>query len=125
MQCILHAIVSAVSTSLFLLQTKQRHNRLNNLLASMVSEMSPRTRCFNSRAGLVQDVLPYLLQVAVPSLRPVRRTEYCPRITVPASDRYVGPNTALGSLSQPQTGMGGWTTRLEDRLLTQNRETCH
>ena len=53
-------------------QSRQRHTKLANLLASMVSEMSPRTRCYNNRSGLVKDVLPYLLQVAVPNLRPVR-----------------------------------------------------
>ncbi|XP_043245591.1 chromosome transmission fidelity protein 18 homolog [Amphibalanus amphitrite] len=60
-------------------ETRQRHSKLNNLLASMISEMSPRTRCFNGRASLVKDVLPYLLQVAVPNLRPVSSQLHTPR----------------------------------------------
>ncbi|KAF0310420.1 Chromosome transmission fidelity protein 18 [Amphibalanus amphitrite] len=60
-------------------ETRQRHSKLNNLLASMISEMSPRTRCFNGRGSLVKDVLPYLLQVAVPNLRPVSSQLHTPR----------------------------------------------
>ncbi|XP_037087767.1 chromosome transmission fidelity protein 18 homolog [Pollicipes pollicipes] len=52
-------------------EVKQRLTKQKNLLATMVSDMAPRARCFNSASTLVLDMLPYLLQVAQPSLRPV------------------------------------------------------
>ncbi|CAL4150868.1 unnamed protein product [Meganyctiphanes norvegica] len=47
-----------------------------NLMTSMVSEMSPHTRVFVSVTTLVQDLLPFLLHIIQPNLRPVNTQLY-------------------------------------------------
>lgn len=44
---------------------------MQNLMTAMVNEMSPITRVFAGANSLVRDVLPYLLQIIQPNLRPV------------------------------------------------------
>jgi len=48
----------------------------NNTIESIQGEMLPSTRAFCSRSNLVRDLLPYLLSVVQPSLRPVNTQLY-------------------------------------------------
>lgn len=50
--------------------------KCQDLMSAMVSEMSPQTRVFVSVTTLVQDVLPFLLHIIQPNLRPVNTQLY-------------------------------------------------
>ena len=51
------------------MQQKMTQNK--NLLLSVVSEMSPSNRAFTSNTQLVCNVLPFLIHIIQPTLRPV------------------------------------------------------
>ncbi|KAK7024655.1 hypothetical protein SK128_009630 [Halocaridina rubra] len=50
--------------------------KAKSLLSSMVNEMSPITRAFAGSLQLINDVLPYLLHIIQPNLRPVNTQLY-------------------------------------------------
>ena len=50
-----------------------------NLLSSMIAEMSPTARIFSSPTNLVFDILPILLEILEPNLRPVNTQLYSSR----------------------------------------------
>lgn len=57
----------------FSFQNRQRMQRSENLLSSLFLDMFPSSRCFTSPSAAVLDLLPYLLAIMCPSLRPVSR----------------------------------------------------
>ena len=60
-------------------EKKNALNRNNNLLETMVSEMVPQARQFASKTGLVRDILPNLMEIIQPNLRPVNTQLYSAR----------------------------------------------
>ncbi|XP_042861929.1 chromosome transmission fidelity protein 18 homolog isoform X2 [Penaeus japonicus] len=57
-------------------ELNQKLGKMQNLMTAMVNEMSPITRVFAGANSLVRDVLPYLLQIIQPNLRPVNTQLY-------------------------------------------------
>ncbi|XP_064109296.1 chromosome transmission fidelity protein 18 homolog [Macrobrachium nipponense] len=57
-------------------EMNQKIAKTVSLLTSMVSEMSPATRSFADNVILVRDILPFLLQIIQPNLRPVNTQLY-------------------------------------------------
>ncbi|XP_047486138.1 chromosome transmission fidelity protein 18 homolog isoform X1 [Penaeus chinensis] len=54
----------------------QKLGKMQNLVIAMVNEMRPLTRVFAGANSLIRDVLPYLLQIIQPNLRPVNTQLY-------------------------------------------------
>lgn len=52
-------------------QNNQKLTKNQNLLSAMINDMSPMTRAFTSNKQLVMDVLPLLIHIIQPTLRPV------------------------------------------------------
>jgi len=48
----------------------------HNILSSVVGEMAPQARCYNNNTVLVRDLLPLLISVLQPTLRPVNTQLY-------------------------------------------------
>uniref|UniRef100_A0A0P4W9U3 AAA+ ATPase domain-containing protein n=1 Tax=Scylla olivacea TaxID=85551 RepID=A0A0P4W9U3_SCYOL len=57
-------------------EMQQKLTKNQNLLSSMVSEMSPSNRAFTGNTQLVCDVLPFLIHIIQPTLRPVSTQLY-------------------------------------------------
>ncbi|XP_068202621.1 chromosome transmission fidelity protein 18 homolog [Palaemon carinicauda] len=57
-------------------EMNQKVTKTCSLLTSMVNEMSPAARAFADNVALVQDILPFLLQIIQPNLRPVNTQLY-------------------------------------------------
>nr|XP_053632708.1 chromosome transmission fidelity protein 18 homolog isoform X2 [Cherax quadricarinatus] len=57
-------------------ETNQKFLKNQNLQSAMVNEMSPLTRVFVGARSLVEDILPYLLLITQPNLRPVNTQLY-------------------------------------------------
>ncbi|XP_069181013.1 chromosome transmission fidelity protein 18 homolog isoform X3 [Procambarus clarkii] len=57
-------------------ETNQKLLKNKNLQTAMVNEMSPLTRVFAGGSSLVQDILPHLLYIIQPTLRPVNTQLY-------------------------------------------------
>ncbi|XP_037793213.1 chromosome transmission fidelity protein 18 homolog [Penaeus monodon] len=57
-------------------ELNQKLGKMQNLVIAMVNEMSPLTRLFAGANSLIRDVLPYLLQIIQPNLRPVNTQLY-------------------------------------------------
>lgn len=57
-------------------EMNQKILKTKNLLTTMVNEMSPVARAFAGNLQLIQDILPFLLQIIQPNLRPVNTQLY-------------------------------------------------
>lgn len=58
-------------------QMTQKQTKMENLIAAMVNDMSPKTRAHlnpPSPSRMACDILPYLLHIIQPNLRPVRHS---------------------------------------------------
>ncbi|XP_050727858.1 chromosome transmission fidelity protein 18 homolog [Eriocheir sinensis] len=57
-------------------ENNQKLTKNHNLLSAMINDMSPMTRAFTSNKQLVMDVLPLLIHIIQPTLRPVSSQLY-------------------------------------------------
>lgn len=57
-------------------EVKNQLLKANQIVESLYSEMSPGARCFSSPSVLIRDVLPCLLEIIKPNLRPVNTQLY-------------------------------------------------
>ena len=57
-------------------EKKNALQKTNQIIESLYSEMTPKAKCFSSRTSLIRDILPCLLEIMKPNLRPVNTQLY-------------------------------------------------
>lgn len=53
------------------LEARAKKTQMHNILVSLIAESSPQSRCFVTETTLLRDVLPWLLCIVQPTIRPV------------------------------------------------------
>lgn len=53
------------------LEARAKKTQMHNILVSLIAELSPQSRCFVTETTLLRDVLPWLLCIVQPAIRPV------------------------------------------------------
>ncbi len=57
-------------------EKRSQQQKSNQLVESLITEMNPLARSFCSTTSLIQDILPCLLEIIKPNLRPVNTQLY-------------------------------------------------